>query len=285
MASINYLISAAAYVLICVISQNTANICLLSNDTSDMQAVYTTLLILLLCNASVLLTESLDITFSGFTAGTVYTYYANEDNPITELNCSGSSTDTGVTSISTTWYYRVSEIVNTDTGSSVLRFEDVATVVKWREYRVYFCRAVYDINGQERQQDSGDVFVDIKCQLFLVYGLQHYYICYIFSDNTTITVSYGDTVYVRDITNRDTVRIPVMTESVTISCDAEGGEWAHDGQSGIDNPVRIDLFTIANAEYYDCTKKETPTGPNRIIHSVEVKAVGECLVKMEYLCR
>ena len=76
-----------------------------------------------------------------------------------------------------------------------------------------------------------------------------------------------------------------MTENVTISCDAEGGEWAHDGQSGIDNPVRIDLFTIANAESYHCYKRETPTGPNKIIKSVEVKAVGESLDKMEYWYR
>ena len=221
-------------------------------------------------------TESTDIIFSGFTEGTIYTYYTNEDNPITELNCSGTSTDTSVTSISTTWYSKGINIVNTDTGSSVLRFEDVATVVKWREYGVYFCRSVYEIHGQEQQEDSGDIVVEIECELFLLYGLEYYYICYIFSDNTTITVSYGDTVYVRGITNRDIVTIPVMTEGVAICCDAEGGEWTYDGQSGIDNPVRIDLFTIANAESYHCIKRETPTGPNKIIHSV-----GECLVEME----
>ena len=250
-----------------------------------MQAVYTILLILLLCNASLLLTESTDITFSGFTAGAVYTFYTNGDNPITELTCSATPTHTGVTIFSATWYYKSTSSVNTDTGSSVLRFEDVATVVKWREYRVYFCRSVYDFSANESQENSGDIYVEIKCELFLLYGLQYYYISYIFSDNTTITVSYGDTVYFDEITNSDIVRIPVMTENVAICCDAEGGEWAHDGQSGIDNPVRIDLFTIANAESYHCYKRETPTGPNRTIQSVEVKAVGECLVEMEYWCR
>ena len=171
MASINYLISAAAYVLICVILQNTDNICLLSNDISDMQAVYTILLILLLCNTSVLLTESTDITFSGFTEGTIYTYYTNGDNPITELNCSSTRTNTNVTITCTSWYSKGINNVNTNTGSSVLMFEDVATVVKWREYRVYFCRVVYDISANELRQDSGDIFVDIKCELFLLYGL------------------------------------------------------------------------------------------------------------------
>ena len=116
-------------------------------------------------------TESTDITFSGFTEGSIYTYYTNEDNSITELNCSATPTDTSVTFTRTTWYYKGSKNVNTDTGSSVLRFEDVATVVKWREYRVYFCRVVYDMNAVEQQENSGDIFVDIKCELFLLYGL------------------------------------------------------------------------------------------------------------------
>ena len=105
------------------------------------------------------------------------------------------------------------------------------------------------------------------------------YIYYSCLDNTTITVSYSSTTHVRDITNTDSVLIPVMTENVVISCDAEGGEWYYYGQTGtihtrVSNPVNIDLFTKEYALTFECRKRESTSG-FRTVHSVTVVAVGE----------
>ena len=115
---------------------------------------------MLLLNYLLLVIGSNHIAFSGFTDGTVYTYYTNGANPIAELTCIATPTDNTVSAISTSWYYRTAS-----TGSSVLSFEDVATVVKWKQSRTYFCRAVYNINGQEQQEDSENIVVAIECKL------------------------------------------------------------------------------------------------------------------------
>ena len=120
------------------------------------------LLLLLLLNYLLPVIGNNYIAFSGFTEGTIYTYYTNGANPIAELTCIATPTDNTVSAISSSWYYKTAS-----TGSSVLRFEDVATVVKWRESRIYFCRAVYNINGQKQQEDSGNIAVAIECKSFL----------------------------------------------------------------------------------------------------------------------
>ena len=125
----------------------------------------TGLLLLLLLSYLLPVIGSNHIVFSGFTEGTVYTYYTNGANPIAELTCIATPTDNTVSAISTSWYQKTGSSGITDTGSSVLRFEDVATVVKWRESRVYFCRAVYNINGEEQQEDSENIVVAIECKL------------------------------------------------------------------------------------------------------------------------
>ena len=128
-----------------------------------MQAICRILLILLLWNTSVLVIGSNHIVFSGFTEGTTYTYYTNGANPIAELTCIATPTDN---TVSASWYYKTGS-----TGSSVLRFQDVATVVKWRQSREYFCRAVYNINGEEQQENSENIVVAIECKSFHRIGL------------------------------------------------------------------------------------------------------------------
>ena len=248
---------------------------------ANMQTLHRALLTLLLWNISLQLTESVSILFSGFTEGDTYAYYTNGYNmSITELTCVATDTAPNITSISTYWYLRASNS-ETNTSSSVLRFVDTAAALKWGEERAYFCRAVY-ANGEEQQQqqDSEDIVVTVRCELSCyVYGMLYIYTFHT-SDNTTITVSYRDTVYVRDITNRERVPLPVMTEGVVISCDAEGGEWSYQksstgmGLSGQVNPINIALFTLEYSVTFDCTKID-PSGARRTVHRVTLQAVGE----------
>ena len=108
-------------------------------------------------------------------------------------------------------------------------------------------------------------------------------------DNTTITVSYSSTTHVRDITNTNSVLIPVMTDNVAISCDAEEGKWSYyigqtgTAHTGASNPVNIDLFTKEYALTFDCKKRESSYSGLRTVHSVTVVAVGKYLDKIE--CR
>ena len=103
-----------------------------------------------------------NIYFSGFTEGRGYTYYTNGNNLVTELTCTSHGVNnSGVYNIRNFWLYNQ----DTDTGSSVLRFENVATEVKWKESREYFCRAVYLINSEEYQEDSDTITVYIECEL------------------------------------------------------------------------------------------------------------------------
>ena len=235
-----------------------------------MQTLHRALLALLLWNISLQLTESVSIVFSGFTEGDTYTYYTNGDNAITELTCVATNTYSNDSSINTTWYHSSS----TDTDSSVLRFVDTAAALKWGEKRAYFCRAVYNNGQQQQQEDSGNIVVAIECELsYFILRYIHIYTFHI-SDNTTITVRYGDTVYIRDITNRERVPLPVMTEGVVISCDAEGGEWNYSGQSTLANPISIDLFTLEYSVTFACTKRD-PSGARRTVHRVTLQAVGE----------
>ena len=99
------------------------------------------------------------------------------------------------------------------------------------------------------------------------------------TDNTTIVVSYKDIVHVREITNNNPVIIPIMTESVVISCDAEGGKWTYRQSTGarltgVANPITIDLFTLEYVLRFECTKRDS-LGSNRNIHKVDILAVGE----------
>ena len=253
---------------------------------ANMQTLHRVLLTLLLWNISLQLTESVNIVFSGFTEGDTYAYYTNGDNmSITELTCVATDTTSNLNSISTYWYLKDSDS-ETNTSSSVLRTDEIAAALKWGEERAYFCRAVYE-NGQgqqQQQEDSGNIVVTLRCELSCyVYGMLYNYTFHT-SDNTTITVRYGDTVYVRDITNRERVPLPVMTEGVVISCDAEGGEWSYQQSStgirlsGQVNPINIALFTL---EYsvtvsvtFECTKRDA-SGSRRTVHRVILQAVGE----------
>ena len=114
-------------------------------------------------NCLVFYTTGNNIAFSGFTDGREYTYYTNGNNPITELTCSAHGvSNSGARNIRTSWFYNQ----DTDTGSNVLMFENVATEMKWKESREYFCRAVYMKNGvQEYQEDSDTNTVYIECEL------------------------------------------------------------------------------------------------------------------------
>ena len=101
---------------------------------------------------------------------------------------------------------------------------------------------------------------------------------YIQTDNTTITVSYEDTTHIRDIDDRDNVYIPVMTENVMISCDADMALWSYDPtiqlQTNITNPLTIDLFTIQFVTYYFCT--DVDINDRRVaVKSVTLRAYGE----------
>ena len=70
-----------------------------------------------------------------------------------------------------------------------------------------------------------------------------------------------------------------MTETVVISCDAEGGKWAKTRHTGVSNPVNIDLLTIEYALTFDCRKKESNTSGFRTVHSVTLYATGKYLDK------
>ena len=82
-------------------------------------------------------------------------------NEYTQLPCNATSNT--YTDINTTWIY-VTGNTYTDTGSSVLRFEDIATEVNWGDEREYLCRAVYQTDPV-MFQDSHSITVRIKCEL------------------------------------------------------------------------------------------------------------------------
>ena len=77
-----------------------------------------------------------DIEFGGFYPDTVYSYYTNGFNTYTQLTCNATSNN--YTIINTTW---IIVTANTDTDSSVLRFEDTATEVTWGDQRGYLGRS------------------------------------------------------------------------------------------------------------------------------------------------
>ena len=113
-------------------------------------------------NCLVFYTTGKNITFTGFTEGKGYTYYTNGNNLITELTCSANGvSNSGVYNIRAYWFYNQ----DTNTGSNVLMFENVATEVKWKEGREYLCRAVYLKNGVEYQKDSNTITVYIEREL------------------------------------------------------------------------------------------------------------------------
>ena len=120
-------------------------------------------LLLLFGTICLLLCVSGFIEFEGFTPYTEYTYYTNGVNVYTQLPCNATSNT--YTDINTTWIY-VKGITYTDTGSSVLRFEDIATEVNWGDERDYLCRAVYQTDPVI-YQDSGNVTIRIKCELIV----------------------------------------------------------------------------------------------------------------------
>ena len=100
-----------------------------------------------------------DIVFGGFIPYTVYTYYTNGFNTYTQLTCTATSNT--YTIIDTTWIIVTD---NTDTDSSVLRFEDIAKEVTWGDDRDYFCRAFHQTDPV-MYQDSDSITVVIKCEL------------------------------------------------------------------------------------------------------------------------
>ena len=113
-------------------------------------------------NCLVFYTTGNNINFTGFTEGREYTYYTNGNNLITELTCNALGvSNSSVYNIRSNWTYDQ----DTDTGSNVLMFENVATEVKWKESREYFCRAVYLKNRVEYQEDSDTITVYIECEL------------------------------------------------------------------------------------------------------------------------
>ena len=113
-----------------------------------------TTICLLIC-----VSESTGIQFEGFTLNHVYTYYTNGVNEYTELTCNATSNT--YTIINTTW---IDVTENTDTGSNVLRFVDIATEVTWGDQRDYFCIAFYQTDPV-MYQDSDSITVRIKCEL------------------------------------------------------------------------------------------------------------------------
>ena len=123
------------------------------------------LLLLLFTAICVLIcvSESTDIQFEGFTPTTVYRYYTNRANEYTELTCNAISNTYTITN--TTW---IDVTENTDTGSNVLRFEDIATEVTWGDQRDYFCKAFYQTDPV-MYQDSDSITVRIRCELNVRY--------------------------------------------------------------------------------------------------------------------
>ena len=126
-----------------------------------------TFLLYITLNCLVFYTTGNDIYFTGFTEGRGYTYYTNGNNLITELTCYAHGvSNSGARNIRDSWFYNQ----DTDTGSNVLMFENVATEVKWKESRKYFCRAIYLKSGvQEYQEDSNTITVYIECELSMTY--------------------------------------------------------------------------------------------------------------------
>ena len=116
------------------------------------------LFLLLLSLQLLCVSESTDIQFGGFTPNHEYTYYTNGVNNYTELTCNATSNT--YTIINTTW---IDVTENTDTGSNVLRFEDIATEVTWGDQRDYFCRAFYQTDPV-MYQDSDSITVRIRCK-------------------------------------------------------------------------------------------------------------------------
>ena len=73
--------------------------------------------------------------------------------------------------------------------------------------------------------------------------------------------------------------IPVMTENVMISCDADSALWSYhptglSPQSNVPNPVMIDLFTLQYAITYFCTNTDM-YNYRVIVKMVTLKAYGE----------
>ena len=98
-------------------------------------------------------------------------------------------------------------------------------------------------------------------------------------DNTTIAVSHGNITHIRDIENRDYLYIPVMTENVSISCDADMALWNYiptgvSLQSNVPNPETIDVFTLQYATTYFCTNTDI-YNYRVIVKSVTLKSYGE----------
>ena len=99
------------------------------------------------------------------------------------------------------------------------------------------------------------------------------------TDNTTITVSYGDITHVRDIDDRNSVYIPVMTENVMISCDADMALWTYSlagisQQTNIPNPLMLDLFIIQYDTDYFCTDVDI-NNERALVNIVRLRAYGE----------
>ena len=115
-------------------------------------------------NCLILYTSGNNISFLGFTEGRGYTYYTNGNNLVTELTCVVHGVNSsGARNVRSSWFYNQ----DTDTGSSVLRFENVATEVKWKESREYFCRASYEIHPEQYQEDSDTITVYIECEFIM----------------------------------------------------------------------------------------------------------------------
>ena len=93
-------------------------------------------------------------------------------------------------------------------------------------------------------------------------------------DNTTITVSYGTETHIVNITNEMPVLIPVMTENVTLNCDAQSAEWIYSQTPIGQNPLTLDLYTRMYPKKFHCTNKDTTT-TRRIVHSVTLAAIGK----------
>ena len=119
------------------------------------------ILLLLLSLQLLCVSGNTDIEFEGFTPEAVYTYYSNGVNEYTQLTC--NATSNSYTDINTTWI-NVTGNTYTDTGSSVLRFGDIATEVNWGDERKYLCRAVYQTDPV-MYQDSPMITARIKCEL------------------------------------------------------------------------------------------------------------------------
>ena len=96
-------------------------------------------------------------------------------------------------------------------------------------------------------------------------------------DNTTITVSYGTKTHILSTTNEMPILIPVMTENVTLYCDAESADWTYSKESKTpigQNPLTLDLYTKMYVKVFYCTNMDDTTS-RRIVHSVTLAAIGK----------